>query len=263
MTTDSAYLAQLDAWKQQRIAKLKAAEGWLNLIGRWWLEPGTITVGSEADNDIMLSTGPARLGTLTQEPDDSVTFVPADGSAPIHLTPDKKHPPNFLLDGLLVEIMTLNGKNALRIRDTNSPVPAAFPGIDYFAAQPAWRIVAEWLPFKQPQSITVDTSGDIPTEVEVTHKAAFTHDGKRYELIATHGTPQAPQFVIRDPTSRDSTYQASRFLFGEDVTDSTIVLDFNKAINPPCAFTEHAVCPLPPPENVLPFRIEAGEKRLH
>ncbi len=90
----------------------------------------------------------------------------------------------------------------------------------------------------------------------------FTHEGQRYELIATHGTPEAPQFVIRDLTSRDSTYPASRFVYGESVTDTTIVLDFNKAINPPCAFTEHAVCPLPPPDNVLPFRIEAGEKRL-
>ncbi len=86
--------------------------------------------------------------------------------------------------------------------------------------------------------------------------------GVTYELLATHGTPEAPQFVIRDQTARDSTYAACRFVFGEDVTDTTIVLDFNKALNPPCAFTEHAVCPLPPAENVLPIRIEAGEKRL-
>ena len=68
---------------------------------------------------------------------------------------------------------------------------------------------------------------------------------------------------IRDLTSRDKTYPASRFVYGEDVTADTIVLDFNKAINPPCAFTEHAVCPLPPAENVLPIRIEAGELRTH
>jgi uncharacterized protein (DUF1684 family) len=90
----------------------------------------------------------------------------------------------------------------------------------------------------------------------------FAHEGKTYELIATHGTPNAPQFVIRDLTSRDSTYGACRFVYGEDVTEDSIVLDFNKAINPPCAFTEHAVCPLPPAQNVLPFRIEAGEKRV-
>jgi uncharacterized protein len=122
--------------------------------------------------------------------------------------------------------------------------------------------VADWVPFEAPKGMTVDTTKSIPTEVEVTHKAVFTRDGVTYELIATHGTPEAPQFVIRDLTSRDSTYPASRFVYGEDVTESAIVLDFNKALNPPCAFTEHAVCPLPPPENVLPIRIEAGEKRL-
>ena len=113
-----------------------------------------------------------------------------------------------------------------------------------------------------PQGKTINTTKDIETDLEVTHKAVFSHAGKQYALLATHGTPTSPQFVIRDETSKDSTYPASRFVYGEDVTDSTIVLDFNKAINPPCAFTEHAVCPLPPPENILPFRIEAGEKRL-
>ncbi len=156
----------------------------------------------------------------------------------------------------------MNGDNALRIRDTASAAPGAFPGIEYFPAQQDWRIVAEWVPFEAPVEMDVDTTGNIRTGVAVTHKAVFTRDGKTYELIATHGTPESPQFVIRDPTSRDSTYPASRFLFGEEVTENSIVLDFNKAINPPCAFTEFAVCPLPPPENVLPFRIEAGEKRV-
>jgi len=263
MTIDTSFLASLDAWKARRLANLKAADGWLNIIGRWWLDAGTITVGSAPDNGIVLSAGPARLGTLTQADDGAVTFAPANGSAPIHVEPNKKHPPKFTVDGLLIEITTLNGENALRIRDINSTAPDRLAPIEYFPADPKWRIVADWVPFEAPKGMTVDTTGDILTEVEVTHKAVFTHDGQRYELIATHGTPDSPQFVLKDPTSRDSTYQASRFLFGEEVTDKTIVLDFNRAINPPCAFTEFAVCPLPPPENVLPFRIEAGEKRLH
>lgn len=258
----SDYLAALDAWKAKRLANLKAADGWLNIIGRFWLAEGTVTVGTAADNDIVLSAGPAHVGSITQAADGKVTYTPADGSAPQVIKLDKHHPPRFTAGSLLLEITTLNGENALRIRDTASPEPARFPGIDYFPVQPEWRIVADWVPFETPKGMTVDTTKSIPTDIEATHKAVFTHDGKTYELIATHGTPQSPQFVLRDPTSRDSTYPASRFLYGEEVTDKTIVLDFNKAINPPCAFTEHAVCPLPPPENVLPFRIEAGEKRL-
>lgn len=261
MTAQTDYLAALDAWKQTRLRNLKAANGWLNIIGRWWLEPGTVSLGTAADNDLVLSAGPAKLGTVTQD-DTGVTFVPANGDAPVHVTPDKKHPPQFTVDGLLIEITTLNGENAIRIRDTRSEAPDRLAPIDYFAPKPEWRIVADWVPYAQPKQLTVGTTKDIDTEVEATHKAVFTVDGKRYELIATHGTPESPQFVIKDLTSRDVTYPASRFVFGEDVTDSSIVLDFNKAINPPCAFTEHAVCPLPPPENVLPIRIEAGEKRL-
>jgi len=256
------YETDLDAWKLKRLENLKAPNGWLNIIGRTWLEPGTVTVGSAADSGIVLSAGPATLGTLTQAENGEVDFVPADGSPAHHLVPDKKHPPHFLLHGLYVEVTTLNGVNALRVRDTNSTAPDELEPLRYFATDPSWRIEAKWVPYETPRGLTIGTTKDIDTEVEVTHKAVFDKDGKTWELIATHGTPESPQFVIRDLTSRDDTYPASRFLFGENVTDTTITLDFNKAINPPCAFTDYAVCPLPPAENVMPIRIEAGEKRL-
>jgi uncharacterized protein (DUF1684 family) len=256
------YLTELESWKTRRLAALKGAEGWLNIIGRFWLETGSVTVGSAADNDLVVPAGPAHIGAITQDEAGGVTFTPADGGEPLVLKLDKKHPPRFTVANLLLEVTTLNGENALRIRDTASTAPAALKEISYFPADTAWRIEAQWVPLAAPKGMTVDTSKSIPTAVEATHKAVFTIAGRPFELFATHGTPQSPQFVIRDLTSRDSTYPASRFVFGEDVTESTIVLDFNKAINPPCAFTEHAVCPLPPSENVLPIRIEAGEKRL-
>jgi len=208
----------------------------------------------------VVPAGPPKLGTLTQDAGGAVTFAPASG-APIRVEPDKKHPPKFTVDGLLLEITTLNGENALRIRDTNSA--GKLTPIEFFTPDAAWRVVADWVPYTSPQQLTVGTTKDIDTEVEVTHKAVFSLGGRPFELIATHGTPEAPQFVIRDLTSRDSTYPASRFVYGEEVTDKSIVLDFNKAINPPCAFTEFAVCPLPPPANVLSIRIEAGEKWPH
>jgi hypothetical protein len=261
-STPADYAAVFEAWRKIRLEKLTAADGWLNIVGRYWLEAGTVSVGSAPENDIVLSAGPARLGKLTQAEDDTVTFEPADGGAAIHVVPDKKHPPQFMVGPLLLEITSLNGENALRVRDTLSTAPAELGPIASFPLKPEWRIVADWVRFDAPQAKAIDTTKNIPTEVEVTHQAVFTHDGKRYALLATHGTAESPQFVIRDETSKDSTYPASRFVYGEDVTNKTIVLDFNKAINPPCAFTEHAVCPLPPPENILPFRIEAGEKRL-
>lgn len=254
--------ADFEAWKLRRLAALKAPEGWLNIIGRYWLEQGTVSVGSAADNDIVLSAGPAHIGTITQDAAGQVTYSPADGGAPLVLALDKKKPPRFTAGSLLLEVTTMNGENALRVRDTASDAPARLAPIAYFPFDPSWRIVARWVPLARALTVTVDTSKSIPTDAEVTHKAVFERDGVHYELLATHGTAASPQFVIRDLTSRDTTYPASRFVFGEDVTADTLVLDFNKAINPPCAFTEHAVCPLPPPENVLPVRIEAGEKRL-
>jgi len=259
MTIPADYPDQLAAWKERRLRNLKAANGWLNLIGRYWLDEGSVTVGSAADNDIVLTTGPAHVGTVTEDAE-GVTFTPADGGETIRLKLNKQKPPQWEVGSLLLEVTTMNGENALRIRDKDSTAPAVFPGITYFPVQPDLRIVADWVPFEQ--ELTVNTSHNIPTDVVATHKAVFDLDGAHFELIATHGTPQAPQFVIRDLTSRDSTYEACRFVYGEDVTDNTIVLDFNKAINPPCAFTEHAVCPLPPAQNVLPIRLEAGEKRV-
>ena len=256
------YEAELDAWKLKRLAALKAPNGWLNIIGRTWLEAGTVTVGSDPGSGIVLSAGPALIGTLTQAENGEVDFVPADGSPAHHLVPNKQHPPHFVLHGLYVEVTTLNGVNALRVRDTNSTAPDELEELRYFPTDPSWRIEARWVPYEAPRGVTVNTTKDIETDVEVTHKAVFEKDGRTWELIATHGTPESPQFVIRDLTSRDDTYPASRFLFGENVTDTTITLDFNKAINPPCAFTDYAVCPLPPSENVLPIRIEAGDKRL-
>lgn len=258
----SDYLADLEAWKVKRLANLKGPEGWLNIIGRFWLENGTTTVGTAADNDLVLSAGPDHVGSLTQDENGGVTFTPADGGTAQVLKLNKAHPPRFTVGSLLLEVTTLNGQNALRIRDTASTAPDELAPIEYFPTRPDWRLVAEWVSLEAPKGMTVDTSKSIPIDVEATHKAVFTHDGQQFELYATHGTATSPQFVIRDLTSRDTTYPASRFVFGEDVTDKTIVLDFNKAINPPCAFTEHAICPLPPPENVLPIRIEAGEKRL-
>jgi len=256
------YPTQYAEWQQKRLAALKAPNGWLNIIARVWLAEGTVTVGSAADNDIILSAGPSYVGSLTQDADGNVTYTPADGGSAQQLALSKKHAPQFTVGDLLLEVTTMNGENALRVRDTASTAAEALQPLEYFPLDQSWRITADWIALEAPKGLTIDTSKSIPTDVEATHKAVFTRDGVTYELLATHGTAESPQFVIRDLTSRDSTYSACRFVFGEEVTDKTIVLDFNKAVNPPCAFTEHAVCPLPPAENVLPIRIEAGEKRL-
>jgi uncharacterized protein (DUF1684 family) len=258
----SDYQNEYATWKTHRLEALKAPDGWLNIIARDWLSEGTVKVGSAEDNDIILPTGPAYVGTLTQDSIGGVTYAPADGSAPIILELNKYKPPRFTAEKLLLEVTTLNGQNALRVRDTASKAGEELGEIEYFDLDPSWRVEAQWIALEEAKNLSIDTSKSIPTEVQATHKAVFEKDGVTHELLATHGTKESPQFVIRDLTSRDSTYGACRFVFGENVSENSIVLDFNKAVNPPCAFTDFAVCPLPPAENVLPIRIEAGEKRL-
>ncbi|WAJ27993.1 DUF1684 domain-containing protein [Antarcticirhabdus aurantiaca] len=252
--------ADHDAWKARRLAALAAPDGWLNIIGRYPLETGTVSVGSAAGNDIVLPAGPDVVGRLTQGEDGRVVFSPADGGQDLDLPLSKSNPPRFTAGSLLLEVTTLNGENALRVRDTASTAARDLKPLHTFPFDPAWRIVADWVRLDAPVSLGIDTSRNIPTEVEATHKAVFHRDGRHFELLATHGTPERPQFVFRDETARGGeTYPAARFLFGENVTETTILLDFNRAVSPPCAFTDFAVCPLPPPANVLPIRVEAGE----
>lgn len=262
MTASKAYIEDIDHWRAERLARLAADDGWLNLIGRWDLEPGTVTIGSAADSGIVLPVGPEKLGTVTEEPGGDIVFAPVDGGEAIRIRPDKKSPPRFHVGRFLFEFMNVGGRSSLRARDTDHPARASFPGIDYFDVDEDWRVVAEWIPLDQPFEDEVETMVGTVNLVTVTHKAAFTRDGVRYELLPSYGTPQSPQFVIRDKTAPAETYPASRFVYGEAIEDGTIVLDFNKALNPPCAFTDFAVCPLPPLQNVLPFRIPAGELKL-
>ena len=262
MSTDQEYSRSVEAWRGDRLARLAAEDGWLNVIGRWNVEPGSVSLGAASDNDIVLAIGPEHVGVLTLEEGGGTTFVPSDGGAPIRLALDTKSPPRFSAGQLLLEITRLDGRHALRVRDKEAPARNAIPAIPHFPVDPEWRIVADWLLLNEPVTAMVDTIIGVPTKVTITHKAVFFHEGRRYELAPTHGTPQAPQFVFRDRTSGLETYPAARFLIGDDVSEDTIVLDFNKAINPPCAFTDHAVCPLPLPQNILPFRVDAGEMKL-
>lgn len=250
-------------WRKRRIAALTAEDGWLNLVGLWWLDDGPVSVGSGEGVDAVLPRGPQLLGAASLE-GSAFRFAPADAAVqPVSLTVPEKGPARFLMGGFLMEAVRLAGRTALRVRDPDSSARRDFSGTQTFDFDPAWRIRAHWVALGAPIHTEVDTVIGAPTAVTITHKAVFEHGGRPIELLPTFGTMEAPQFVIRDATAGIETYPASRFVFGEEVAESTLILDFNRAVNPPCAFSSFAICPLPPPQNVLPFRIEAGEKNWH
>lgn len=254
----SDYSAEIDAWRATRLKNLMAETGWLNLVGRAWLSPGTITLGSAPDNDVVLSGGPTHIGTVTMDADGVVTITSANGLPSLHF-PASEASQSQQLGSVLIEIHLLNGRRSIRVRDRDADPASSFPGIASFPVDPSWRVTAKLVALDSPLDIEIDTAAGIPTTVTATHRAEFSHAGTNLSLLATHGTYEKPMFVFKDQTGDGETYSAARFVYGENRTDDQVTLDFNKTFNPPCAFTSHALCPMPPQHNVLPVRVAAGE----
>jgi uncharacterized protein len=153
-----------------------------------------------------------------------------------------------------MEIHTVDGTPALRVRDLTLKPSIT---LRHFLDAPDWTLRAKWESFA-PEATEIKMKDGSSAAVTVTHRATFQHQGRSVTLTPTHVKSGKPMFVFRDATAGE-TYTACRFLFGEDPSETEITLDFNRAITPPCGFTDFAICPLPPPGNILPFRIEAGE----
>ena len=239
-------------WQAARLTALQAEDGWLNLTDRVELRQGAQTVGAGAGNDIVLSIGPDRLGVLSVAGERAELQGPDGRSQAFANTASY---PQLRVSGMLLELHSVDGAPALRVRDL-----ARKRQVDLrcFPFDPAWVIQADWERLAVPASRSIGQKGAAETEVQVTHRAHFTTLGHDVTLLATHWKRDMPMFVIRDATSGQETYGASRFVIGEP-DGSHITLDFNRAHNPPCAFTDFAICPLPPHENRLPFAIRAGE----
>lgn len=240
----------LEDWRAARHAALTAPDGWLNLVARIDLAPGSHRVGRT--QPVELPSGPDLLGTLTLGPDGASFARPGEAAHPFVAVPDAF--PQLRVDPFLLEIHTVDGTPALRVRDLTlrpSVTLRSYPVTTNWIIRAKWEAVA-------PQAAEITMKGGSTAAVIVTHHATFQHQGKPVTLAPTHWKSGKPMFVFRDATAGE-TYPACRFLIGEDATDSEITLDFNRAFTPPCGFTDLAICPLPPPGNILPFRIEAGE----
>lgn len=271
-----AYQQSIEQWRTARVARLKAPEGWLSLIGLEWLQEGANRVGSASDNDIVLQAGPAHLGIVTLDKTGQVHIELADGSAATvdgkavrdatliddgHVTGDAS-PTTVAFGTASFFVIDRDGRKALRVKDSTAATREHFVGIDYFPIDPSWRVVADWVPFNPPHDLQMGSQiGTIDT-VKVPGKAVFTRDGHTYALLPYQEEPGGELFfVLADRTSGHETYGAARFLYAALPVNGKVVLDFNKAYNPPCAFTSFATCPLAPPENRLDLRIAAGEKK--
>lgn len=267
--------AQFDAgeqaWRAQRRAELTRPDGWTSLVGLHWLEPGTHRVGRDADNGIRLQMGPAHLGVFTVAKG-RVSFV-----ADVPVTLDGRPARGGVLrsdaspagpsvigfdDGQGQALVIARGDRlALRVRHAQAPTRLGFAGIAYWPGGPQWRVPARFIAHDPVRTLpVVDITGNTqsirnPGEVE------FRIDGTPYRLQALDQGEGSLFLVFADRTSGHGSYPAGRFL-DAPLPDAKgrLVIDFNRAYNPPCAFTPFATCPLPPPENRLDVAIRAGEK---
>lgn len=267
------YLEEVNTWHQQRIQSLKQEDSWLSLAGLYQLQEGTHTIGSDSTNDLVFPPGaPARIGTITRQ-DDYFSFKIASGiSVRKNGTEvsefefsfnDQDETIEFRHDELLWFVIERRGDYYIRLKDTNHSNFATFNGIERFPVSRDWRIKATFKPFAQPQTITIpDILGDTYQD-SLYGRLEFNIKGSQYSLAPLGHPKKDDEFFIifADQTNGESTYGGGRYLYAPTPDDNNITyIDFNKAYNPPCVFTDFATCPLPPNQNNLEREITAGEK---
>ncbi len=266
---NAAYVKEIEAVRAQRVARLTAPDGWLSLVGLHWLKPGPNRIGSAADNDIVLTKAPPYLGvialndgktTITLDPHGTV-LIDGKSQPQAELLFD---PPTLVSFGTASFFVIKRGdKFGLRVKDSEAESLKNFVGFDYFDIDPSWRIEARWEAFDPPREIEIANVIGLIEKYPTPGVAVFERDGKTYHLTPYIEVPDDPELfiVFADRTSGKETYGAARFLYVDKPKDGKLIIDFNHAYNPPCAFTPYATCPLAPAQNRLDLRVTAGEKK--
>jgi uncharacterized protein (DUF1684 family) len=267
---DMPYQATIEQWRQQREANLKADDGWLTVAGLIWLKDGANTTGTAPSSDILLPRGPAKVGVFHFHNGKTI-FHPALGAAILvngkpatqaaDLKPDSDGRPDQLtFDGLTMFVIHRGNRYAIRLKDTASKFRKDFTALQWFPVDPTYRVTAKFVAYKTPTLLAVpNILGETEQEPSPGY-VLFTLRGHEFRLDPVLEDNQL-FFIFHDETSGKETYAPGRFLYSDLAKDGQVILDFNKAYNPPCAFTPFATCPLPPKQNRLAVRIEAGERK--
>jgi uncharacterized protein (DUF1684 family) len=263
------YEQEMATWRRQRELGLKADDGWLTVIGLFWLQPGESRLGSDASSDIMLPAhAPGSVGTLTLR-DGRVHFQAAPGlavtcngqpfrSGEIHPDADD-HPDTLAVGDIKIILLRRGGRLALRLKDNRSSLRARFAGLRWYPVRAEWRIPAKFVAYPTPRKLVMDTIVGEPDIEASPGYVTFERDGKVYSLQAVRQKSGALWFVFRDGTSGRTTYGGARQLSADPPKEDLVILDFNQAVNLPCAYIPYTTCPLAPPQNRLSLAIEAGE----
>jgi uncharacterized protein len=279
----TTWQSDLLTWRAQRATSLQAPEGWLSLIALGWLKEGDNTVGSADDCHVQIAgKGPAHIAIVRLDKS-KLQLRPPDGGFPKDLMVDGKpakeqslfaddseNASKITIGSLTIIVIHRDDRYGLRIKDPQAPTRVGFHGLKWYAPNATYRIHARWIPYNPPKILDIPTVLGTTTHLPAPGAAEFTIDGQVVRLEPVLEDPKSTDlfFIMRDTTSKTTTYGAGRFLY-TDLPDhgvgqpGEVWLDFNRAVNPPCAFTAYATCPLPPNQNRLSVPIPAGEERYH
>ncbi len=258
LSTD--YAKDILAWREQRRTRLLAADGWLTLVGLQWLNPGS----NKIDNPAVGATVTLKDGVVTLDPNPKLLIDNKPvAQATILLDDTNPKGPTIVQGGTTkFNVIKRADKFGLRVRDINAEARKNFKGLEYFPTDPKWRVEARFEPFFPPQHVAITNVLGMVTNEVTPGELVFSVGGKEYRIEPILEQGETDYFIIfKDATSGKETYAAARYVYAPPPKDGKTVIDFNKAYNPPCTFTPYATCPLPPPQNRLPFRVEAGEKK--
>ena len=264
---------QIRDWRQRRDERLASDSGWMTLVGLEWLREGENQVGNDASSTIKIPGGPANWGTIHVFGDE-LRFVPAQNSgvtvngaeaSEVMLVADNAGEPTLISSGNLSFYVIFRESYALRIKDSQAPALLEFTGAKTYDFEPGWRFNARFIPAEEGQTIEIaDVLGHFSPS-PVYGFAEFERDGVNYRLLALGDeSSEFLWFLFADRTSGRETYGAGRFLYSDGMPENgRLLVDFNKAYNPPCAFNGYSTCPLPPQQNRLDLAVTAGEKDYH
>jgi uncharacterized protein (DUF1684 family) len=264
---------EVTAYRLVRARRLTSERGWLTIIGKVWLSEGGNRMGSAAGSEILLppERAPPFVGTVTLQ--GGVVRLVVDPSVEVlarghrvtslDLRSDADgQPDDIVIGSLTVQLLQRDDDFAIRVRDVNSPLRLSFAGVPAYPITPAWHIVARLEPYAADKQVIYEDSDGRRQVYLSPGLAVFEKDGITCRVEPVFESDRTRLFVLfADATNRDATYGAGRFLYVPLPERGRAVLDFNKAFNPPCAFTPFAACPVPPGGNRLPIRVEAGEMR--
>ncbi|HEY0786246.1 MAG TPA: DUF1684 domain-containing protein [Acidobacteriaceae bacterium] len=271
---DSAWQADLLAWRANRARHLAGPNGWLTLVGLDWLKPGAnrLTAPAPQGPAALIGTLVLKSGKVTLEapPGGFPAELREDGSSPHagDLSFDEEHPTQLTIGTRLMTVIKRGERYAVRTKDSKAPTRTSFHGLQWYAPDPRYTITAQWTPYVPPHTLRIPTVLGTTDEMPSPGVAQFTIDGKKVRLEPVLEEPGAKElfFILRDTTGRTTTDGAARFLYTSFPDHGLgqpgkLVIDFNRLYNPPCAFTPYATCPLPPAQNRLAVALPVGEKR--